>query len=72
MLATFMNHSTNQEVTIELRGDMWGGSADLSLEGRPVAQISRQLFNMREAFLDQQTVSDRMPSTYRWHHAGLH
>jgi hypothetical protein len=57
MQATFRNHSTGQEVTLELRGDMWGGSADISMGGVPVAQITRQLFNMREVFADKQTVS---------------
>ncbi|GFZ46578.1 hypothetical protein JCM24511_03798 [Saitozyma sp. JCM 24511] len=55
MQATFRNHSTGQEVTLELRGDMWGGSADISMGGMPVAQITRQLFNMREVFADKQT-----------------
>jgi hypothetical protein len=59
MQATFRNHSTSQEVTLELRGDMWGGSADISMGGMPVAQITRQLFNMREVFADKQTVSRR-------------
>ena len=58
MVATFKNHSTGQPTTIELRGDMWGGSANLVIEGGPpVAQISRQLFNSRELFTDKQTVS---------------
>ncbi|ORY32262.1 tubby C-terminal-like domain-containing protein [Naematelia encephala] len=55
MEATFVNQSTGQPVTLELRGDMWGGSADLSMGGMPVAQISRKLFNARELFVDKQT-----------------
>lgn len=58
MEATFTNASTGQPVTINLRGDMWGGSADLSLGegGPPIAQITRQMMNMREVFTDNQTV----------------
>lgn len=57
MQATFINHSTNQETTIDLRGDFWGGSGDLTVEGGPtVAQITRQLMNMRQVFTDNQTV----------------
>ena len=57
MQATFINHSTNQETTIDLRGDFWGGSGDLTVEGGPtVAQITRQLMNMRQVFTDTQTV----------------
>jgi uncharacterized protein YxjI len=56
MEASFISHSTNQEVTIQLRGDLWGGSADLAMGDRPVAQISRQIFNMREVFHDKQSV----------------
>ncbi len=57
MQATFINASTSQEVVLTLRGDFWGGSADITIGDRPVAQISRKLFNMREIFVDKQTVS---------------
>ncbi|KAK8865575.1 hypothetical protein IAR55_000719 [Kwoniella newhampshirensis] len=56
MEATFINHSTHAETTLELRGDFWGGSADIHVVNGPiVAQISRQLFNARELFTDKQT-----------------
>ncbi|WVW80493.1 hypothetical protein I302_102477 [Kwoniella bestiolae CBS 10118] len=56
MEATFTNPSTGQPITLLLKGDFWGGSADISIENGPVvAQISRQVFNMREVFTDQQT-----------------
>jgi hypothetical protein len=59
MQATFVNHSTGQPTTIDLRGDFWGGSGDLTVEGGPtVAQITRQLMNMRQVFTDNQTVRD--------------
>ncbi|WWD18250.1 hypothetical protein CI109_102700 [Kwoniella shandongensis] len=56
MEATFINHSTRAETTLELRGDFWGGSADIHMVNGPiVAQISRQMFNARELFTDKQT-----------------
>lgn len=58
MVAEFVNHSTGKETTIDLRGDFWGGSGDLTVEGGPtVAQITRSMMNMREVFTDNQTVS---------------
>lgn len=57
MEATFKNHGTGHEVVIDLRGDFWGGSADLSAQGGPViAQISRQIFGAREMFSDSNSV----------------
>jgi hypothetical protein len=59
MSATFINHSTHQPTTVTLSGDFWGGSADIAIEGGPVvAQIRREVFNMRQVFGDKQTVSD--------------
>lgn len=59
MEATFINAVTGQPTMISLRGDFWGGSADLALgDGGPcIAQITRSLANMREIFTDNQTVS---------------
>ncbi|WVN85487.1 uncharacterized protein L203_100633 [Cryptococcus depauperatus CBS 7841] len=56
IVATFTNVSTNTETTLVLKGDFWGGSADISVDGGPiVAQITRKLFNARELFRDKQT-----------------
>ncbi|OXB38688.1 hypothetical protein J007_01498 [Cryptococcus neoformans] len=56
LVATFHNPATNLPTTLVLKGDFWGGSADVSIEGGPVvAQISRKLFNMREFWGDKQT-----------------
>ncbi len=67
--ATFRNASTGHDVTLELRGDFWGGSADIAFAGgggsggggggggRVVAQITRELWNARQIFGDKQTVS---------------
>lgn len=56
MTANFVNAADNKQYALDLRGDFWGGSADIALNGRPVAQISRKLMNMREMFTDSQTV----------------
>jgi len=57
MEASFTNHSTGQPTVIELNGDFWGGTADLSVQGGPViAQITRDAFSMREVFTNQQVV----------------
>jgi hypothetical protein len=56
MTASFINAADNRPISLDLRGDFWGGSADIALAGRPVAQISRKLMNMREVFTDKQTV----------------
>jgi len=55
MEATFFNPSTNSEVLLELRGNMWGGRAEITMMGQVIAQISRQLFNVAEIFFDHQT-----------------
>lgn len=57
MVATFHNPATNSSTTLVLKGDFWGGSADIAIEDGPVvAQISRKLFNAREFWGDKQTV----------------
>ncbi|WVW80492.1 hypothetical protein I302_102476 [Kwoniella bestiolae CBS 10118] len=56
MKATFLNPSNGQPITLLLKGDFWGGSADISIEDGPIiAQISRKLLNAREWLVDQQT-----------------
>ncbi|KAM0751765.1 DUF567-domain-containing protein [Meredithblackwellia eburnea MCA 4105] len=56
MTLTFNNTAHDgQPMELELRGDFWGGSADIAINGRPAAQISRDLMNMREIFRDKQT-----------------
>lgn len=56
MLAEFTNASSGHPVVLELRGDFWGGSGDIAWDGRPVAQITRDLMNAREIFTNNQTV----------------
>ncbi len=59
MEATFRNASTGEEITLELRGDFWGGSADIAFVGggQTVAQITRDVWNARQIMGDKQTVS---------------
>lgn len=56
MVATFVNAADGQEIELLLRGDFFGGTADIALGDRPVAQIRRKLFNAREVLTDNQTV----------------
>ncbi|WVR05557.1 hypothetical protein IAU60_002576 [Kwoniella sp. DSM 27419] len=56
MEAVFVNASTRQTTTLLLKGDFWGGSADISIENGPVvAQISRDMINARQIFGGQQS-----------------
>ena len=50
--------SRTRVLSLSLRADSvttQGGSADIALNGSPVAQISRSLLNARELFTDKQT-----------------
>ena len=53
----FKNAADGQEVELNIKGDWFDRSADISFDGRPVAHISRSFFNVREIFGDKQTVS---------------
>lgn len=57
MTASFTNASDGHEIELSLKGSIMGRSAEIVLGDRPVATISRQLFNAREAFTDNQTCS---------------
>jgi hypothetical protein len=54
-----LTDASGKQVELMLRGDFWGGSADIAVgDGGPViAQISRNVMTMRELVWDQQTVS---------------
>lgn len=41
---------------LTLSGDMWGGSANISLDGVALAHVSRDLIDTNEVVADQQTV----------------
>lgn len=56
MTVKFTNASTGQPVTLVLKGDMFGRSATIVVEGGPpVAQIKRKSINARNLIMDKQT-----------------
>ena len=56
-VVTFTNASDGKAVELEVKGDWFDRSAEITLDGRVVASISRKFFNAREFFGDKQTVS---------------
>ena len=63
MIAIFTNASDGAPIELDLKGNFWGGSAEIDLGGRTVATISRQVANMREMFADKQTCTCPSSST---------
>lgn len=53
----FKNASNGREVELDVRGDWFDRSANITFGGEPVAHISRSFFNVREIFADKDTVS---------------
>lgn len=53
----FKNASDGKEIELDVKGDWFDRSAEITWEGRPVAVISRKFFNAREFFGDKETVS---------------
>ncbi|KAK3116279.1 hypothetical protein LTR53_003531 [Teratosphaeriaceae sp. CCFEE 6253] len=51
----FKNASDGQEVELEVKGDWFDRSAEITFAGRPVAVIGRSFFNVREIFGDKQS-----------------
>ena len=56
-VVTFKNASDQKEVELEVKGDWFDRSAEITWEDKPVASISRKFFNASEFFGDKQTVS---------------
>lgn len=52
----FKNASDGHEVELDVRGDWFDRSANITFGGQPVAHISRSFFNVREIFADKDTV----------------
>ncbi|KAG8533269.1 uncharacterized protein KY384_002052 [Bacidia gigantensis] len=52
---SFINASTNQSMTLDLKGDWLDRSAEVTLQGRPVATISRSFLNFGQLVSDKQT-----------------
>ena len=62
----FKNASDGHEIELDVRGDWFDRSANITFGGQPVAHISRSFFNVREIFADKETVSrvfTRLPYT---------
>lgn len=57
-VVVFKNASDSKDIELEVRGDWLDRSAEITLDGRPVASISRKFFNAREFFGDKQTVRE--------------
>lgn len=53
----FKNASDGSEVELEVKGDWFDRSAEITYAGRPVAILSRSFLNVRQMFGDKQTVS---------------
>jgi len=51
----FKNAADGRHVEIEVKGDWFDRSAEISCGGQPVAHISRSIFNVRQIFADKQT-----------------
>jgi len=54
-VVTFKNAADGKPVELEVHGDWFDRSAEVTLEGKPVAKVSRKFFNAREFFGDKQT-----------------
>lgn len=51
----FKNAADGKDVELNVKGDWFDRSAEITWEGRPIAVISRSFFNAREFFGDKQT-----------------
>ena len=51
----FTNASTGQAMELDLKGDWLDRSAQVTLQGRPVASISRSFMNFGQLVSDRQT-----------------
>ncbi|MCJ1274878.1 hypothetical protein MMC21_002676 [Puttea exsequens] len=51
----FKNASDGHEIELDVRGDWFDRSANITFGGQPVAHISRSFFNVKEIFADKQT-----------------
>lgn len=51
----FLNAADGREVELQINGDWFDRSADITCAGQTVAHIGRSFFNVREIFADKQT-----------------
>ena len=59
----FKNASDGSHVELEVIGSWLNRKAEISLGGRPVAIVQREIFNMRDVFANAQTVSGFLQET---------
>ena len=52
----FVNASTQQPMTLDLKGDWLDRSAEITLQGRPVGNISRSFMDFGQLVSDRQIV----------------
>ena len=52
---SFVNAADKQPITLTLKGDWFDRSAEVNLNGRPVATISRNFLNLGQIISDRQT-----------------
>lgn len=52
----FKNAADGAETEVDVKGDWFDRSAEITLAGKTVATIARKFFNVREIFGDKQTV----------------
>ena len=54
---TFKNESDGKDIELDVRGTWYNRSVSVTFGEKPVAHISRSLFDVREIFADKDTVS---------------
>ena len=55
--AVFYNHTSNEEITLDLKGDFFGMEASITVRGGPLVAIISRQYGLRDAFTRAQTVS---------------
>lgn len=60
----FKNAADGRDVELEVKGSWLGRSADITLGGQPVAEISRSFFSLKEIFTDKDTVYAKPRKTF--------
>lgn len=57
----FTNVSDGRAIDLEVKGDWFDRTANITLNGMPVARITRSFFNVGEILSGRQTVSSQSP-----------
>lgn len=67
---TFVNAADKTPIELNLKGDWFDRSANITIGDRPVASINRSFGNAREIFGSKQTVSRHILQIWRQHADG--